>query len=988
MDTKIFLQKFLARNKSNKSQGINVDLSGNRKLLPPSPVEEYVNLNEQYLKEREETTKIRLTVQVNPICTNVLCNNITEIVRYEGSDDVEVLNYKKFTLTEQDKKNILYKKNHIWTGYNPNMGNPNEIRCKNTIKNIETYNAIRDTQLSQKEIGFIYHCGKDIFNNHLLRSKTFKAICQRNKNGQNKIDKEFFNTIEDGMRDMLGDDVLDYVFYPISAPQEYKEREKKPIHLHVYSYDDISSYKYTLENKMKLGYDGWLGFMNSPKMETFKTINKEDKELGISLPILYKNAGDFIDMYPTRDLFLFNPLYNKSRHRIEKNWNYCITYPSSSTTNVDFINQELNSLKAVGIDENTKNDNGAGQFVVFSVSKHGLMINDTVNVYKTYNVSGETINEKVCDNSRVIDIVDDYTFVVYNNNNVSVSSKWIDANDTTAIAKEGLRSTGNSDYYYNDKGKKYYVINGKINVDDTAQNISYKKTVGGIESEYYVRIFSRLPNFKFADRKPTEYELYKENSTLLNDYQNLIEDFESHASKLAFANNIYGDSISEIVYTDDLDIANIRDNRGRPITSLYLTIIKNNKGYKKWYGKEGEDYIIDDKKVEIGNEKIDIKSEDIEYSHCFGKVNSAFLQSDEAFQTDGDYITIQRLQNIDKENNKVKYPGLNQNEINKHKLNERIENKDSEDEIDYYTDIHFYGDLVSFDNITCQETVIQNVCHRFNTAQRELTNNDKAFQYFIGYFYDEIKSDDYDKDGFYLKGNKIKDSSTPWPKMGTDNNPVCQRKEGYYYEPHYEIPIHTYGRMISVFPNFLSIRTYKSVGVGKSSSKDIYVLQTHFLEKGDKVMLYDIDNEEYYIGLVKECVTPKEFICDFYDKDDKLSNDKVPYSLSRENKLKYKLFKIDNLEIPTYAEIIKDGSCRLVWRPVEHNGVKENDSIETYPFTNGALYINKPINLVVKRQDAFDMYDMVGNAEPFDRIGVGIKDGIIDDSYSSDEIRC
>lgn len=984
MSTKIFLQKFYGKNKTNKSSGLNVNLSGKRKLLPPSSIEEHVNLYEQYVKEREESNIIRLTVQVNPICTNVLCNNITEIVRKEGSKDVELLNYgKKIGHIELIGKVI--KKNEdlsFWNGglwKNKNALKPNDTLGKESQN---TYQAIRDTQLSKN--GFIYHCGKDIFNNHLLRSHTFKSICVNNSNAA--FDPAF-NTIEDMMRNGNGDQVQDYRFFPISAPSEYKANEGMTP-LHIYEYDDIYSYKDTLENRMILKYNGWLGFVNRQKLETFNKIDEKYKPLDISRPILYKNAGDFIDMYPERDLFLFNPLYNSSKNRVEKNWNYCITYPSSSTTKVDFINTNkgLNSLKAVGVDEYTKNDNGAGQFVIYSASMHGLMEGDTVNVYKTYktlneNGEKEVVNQLVCSNSSVISVVDEYTFVIYNNNE-SVSQKWIDTNDketlTKALEAEGLEMDASGNFAKK-KGedKKYYVINGKINTDDTAQNISYKKVVGGVEVDYYVRIFSKLPNFKFSDTKPTENELYKSGSTLIDDYQSLKEEFESHVSKLAFARNIYGDKESEIVFTDNIDLTGLKDNRGRPITTLYLTIIKNNKGYKQWYGKYWYKGNKDGNKIDP---KIDITDDNIEYSHCFGKVNCGFYQSQEAYQTGGDYITIQRLQNVDG------ISGLSQYIINNTDATkkDRTTNQDEDDEIDYYADKHFYGDLVCYDSLNCNETHIQYVNFRFNTAQRELTNKDASFEYFRGYYYDEIKSDDYDKYGFYLEGDVKKDNGNVCPSMGRDSKyPVCQRKEGYYYQPHFEIPIHTFGKLNSAYPDFLSIRSFKS---SITSSKDIYVLQTHFLEKGDKVMLYDMDKEVYYTGVVTFSISPKEFICDFYDKDGNNVNNEV--KITAENKTNFKLFKIDNLEIPNYAEIMRDGSCRLVWRNIIHNGTVTDKTIETYPFTNGALYINKPINLVVKRQDPFDFYGLIGDAEPFDKPGVSIDENKIDTSYNSEEIQC
>ena len=41
----------------------------------------------------------------------------------------------------------------------------------------------------------------------------------------------------------------------------------------------------------------------------------------------------------------------------------------------------------------------------------------------------------------------------------------------------------------------------KCNIDDTAQDISFTRIVEYDEVEYYVRIFSKLPNWKFADKK-------------------------------------------------------------------------------------------------------------------------------------------------------------------------------------------------------------------------------------------------------------------------------------------------------------------------------------------------------------------------------------------------------------------------------------------------------------------------------------------------------
>ena len=53
-----------------------------------------------------------------------------------------------------------------------------------------------------------------------------------------------------------------------------------------------------------------------------------------------------------------------------------------------------------------------------------------------------------------------------------------------------------------------------------------------------------------------------------------------HWWKIAFSKNIYNDNITEIVFTDDINIGSLKDNLGRPLTDIYFTII-NNQGYKE-----------------------------------------------------------------------------------------------------------------------------------------------------------------------------------------------------------------------------------------------------------------------------------------------------------------------------------------------------------------------------------------------------------------------
>ena len=152
MDTTIFLNKHKSKKSVNTNSSLKVTLDGKRKFLPFDDTSYTISAADQYNKERESCNTIRLTCQVNAVCSNVLFNKITEIVKDEGSGDVSILNYR-FNCGSS-KFNVYGKSYTVFTD--------------NTSG---TTNAIRDTQLSNKNNNFVYHCGLDIFNNHLISKR-------------------------------------------------------------------------------------------------------------------------------------------------------------------------------------------------------------------------------------------------------------------------------------------------------------------------------------------------------------------------------------------------------------------------------------------------------------------------------------------------------------------------------------------------------------------------------------------------------------------------------------------------------------------------------------------------------------------------------------------------------------------------------------------------------------------------------------------------
>ena len=1066
MNKKIFLNSFDSKESVNTSNSVSVKLKGNRKLLPLNDVGEVISQYDQYKEERDNCNKIRLTCQINTLASNVLFNKITEIVKREGSSDVVNVNYG-IVGDKNEFDNVIYKDNSMsfWSGgvmsyqstdikittvLNSNRSRPISEVTSDTRHNTDgtlsstikhPTNAIRDTQLSNNDSNndhFVYHCGLDFLNNHLVRSNTFRTVCKMPEG----VDKNYsaFNTIADLMRDVTGHKICEKYYFPTSANVP---EGTKFVAMHLYDADKIDTFEEAVNKKLIYKYNGWVGFENTSKIKSYSDFSG-NTELNTERPLMYYNSSDFVDMYPSRDLFSFVPKYNEYQNRLEKNWNYCITYPSSSFTPyikiendieihspfTDIIecNDGVNSLKAIYFDENTRSDNGTSQLVIYSIAKHGLSVGDYVNIYKTYktdlywvecdgiivsekfSTSGEAeyakselkkehttvksekdvlVTRKIIDNAEVKDVVDDYIFTVFNSY-FQISKYWYYLNDNDLLSESISANTNDNNdnnvvynidkttrkYYIKDtdNSTKYYIVNDRyVNLDDDAQRISYKKVVSDIECEYYIRIFSKLPNFKFASvSTDNEYELYKDSEKTISTYQDKKYEFENHLTRLSFAENIYGDEIAEVVFTDDIDLSHLKDNLGRPLSTLYLTIMKNNQGYKEWYGYNSR-----------GNWETSVireNSDDIEFSHCFGMLTCGIDASEESLYDD-DVMSIKKINNVGSTN------GYNISEINGGKVRNTFYRNGSfalnDFEVSYDTDKHFYGDLCYYDAYNAIERPIQQILHRFNTAQRECKYAQSSI-YYSDFIYDEIERDDYDVgDAFKIKALRY----------ASENSNLCSFKEGYYYKPHYEIPIKVFDKVQTVMPDFLTMREIKRE---TDCTYRIVTLQKHFLKFGDKAMLYDRITEKYYILKVIENISDNVFRCVSYlDSDDEFACDVTMGESETTLKIltpkdelyvAYKLFKIDNLNVPSYARVLKDGTCRIIWRNLVNNGEGiDNDGVEEYPFTNGAFYVNKRIDLYVRRQDPEDRWGLYNE---IDMIGNEIDIATENDYAKEDEIVC
>lgn len=1083
---KIGLQKSESKKSSNTSMGLDLHLKSNKRLLLDTDVSEVVSEYEQYRKERSASTIVRLTAQVNVVASNVLFNDITEVVKDEGSNDVILYNGNESEDCNPWSTNLMT--------YNSKDGMTVTIGSDDPI---HPTNAIRNTSLSAED-GIVYHCGRDMFNNHLLRSKTFKTVCAE----QNGVASSSFNTIADMMRDVYGNSVREKVYFPISAN---KDSESK--YLHLYDTDSIGSFMNTMNERLVSRYNGSMGFYNRSKIVSYKKYD-ESEQLNVNKPIASHNEGDFIDMYPTMDLYLFPPKYNKFKNRVEKNWDCCVTYPFSSTTEGygisiamngkedithGFLDPNANSVKAFTYNENTYADNGSRQYVIYSLIKHGLSVGDYVNIYKT-DYRGNT--EPLFEYKKVEQVVDDYVFTVLNDGTV-ISDDWVNVQASTVVEHYYNESNPTKHYYiYDDQRGCYhesdsdgnakndtcydlnesiiersndgihvwykYDINvkgyrkwnigtktydgGKVNVKfltqdmvvhdgklyrlslergcymraDSSGNItenkcvdlnkeksglikhndklyiyntlhnyyieydsqsetqessgaprhyvvemewvdlsediaylSYKKNVGGIECSYYVRLFTRLPNFRFASGDASTLS-----DAQIAEYRNYEHEFDSQQSRLAFAKNIYSDQVGEVVFTDDLDVANLKDNLGRPLTTLYLSFFKTNRGFDEWYG--------------FFNER-DLTSDNIEFSHCFGPITCAFDLIKDSL-VDETLPSIKCINNIDTDHYGLKSKLLVWN-------TQRTSTRPSApegllvSEIDYTADSAFYGDIVCFDETEQMEQVLDTVYHRFGSAQREsiISESHEIYRHF---YFDEIKTDDFDTEGEFVID--MKDSNEEF------DSPSNNRMEGYYYKPFYEIPIKSFGRRETIMPDFLTVR-YCNIKRRALLIFDLTatVLENHYLQEGDEIGLCHIDGEtdevRYFYYTVTEVNDLKTFKASGSSNPSGFTE--LSINPNSENRVEYQMFKLDNLDCPSYARVLKDGSCRLAWRDVYQNGMNDENGDNAYPFINGALYINKTVDLFVRRQDAEGMYGLWAE---MDNGGV-IEDATKNDVYYNEE---
>lgn len=927
------LSKTDAVKSTNTNTFIKTNLINNQRLIPTNDYATEISEMEVYQQERENCDKYRIIVTINPLCSNVLYNRITEVIINENSDKCKCLNFLNQVDSVISEYPLLYK-------------TANNFNGNKTVDGSKLFT--RDTQLTRDECGAVYKCGVDIFNNHILRSNTFKCVCPSTGSTSEGV----FNTIFDYMRESDG-----------SIVSGYTTDSNDKIPLHLYLKEDVMDYDESVDANLDED-NGWVGFINKSKILTFTEKDesiyklKKGDPLNINRVINNKPSCGFIDMCPERDLWYLTPKYNKTRNRFEQNWNYCLTYPYSSTTkDISFIREETNSLKALFFDD-TVRVGGTNACKIVSICKHGLLEGDFINLYvngtqikqkKTIDATEnvEVQEDQIIENLEVIKVDDEYSFYVrfsvsnWIKNKYFVNWKSDGGFETALVGKERASSyvwstDARQEVRYTDENGNNYIFPVFIaddgsycsNIDYRSNDISFKQVINNEEVQYYVRIFQKLPNWKFAEQRINEYTTDEERENLINKYSSKNYDFDSHLSKLAFAKNAYGDDISQIVFSDDVEISMLKDNLGRPVTDIYLTLLKNNAGYRKWYGKNTKKCIVN--------------TEDIEYSHVFGKLSCAFELCPQSVSFPS-HKNVLQTNNI---SNEYCMQGLEIKTILDSGTTRPTEIAADEIEYnqvdDYEGDNRFYGDICLYSPSTLAELVIDDIWFRFNTAQRELTAADAAYEYLSILGYDEIKNDDYDNGGF----QRLDENKTFFKN-------ACQSAEGYRYKPHYKISLKTFGKNLeTATPYMTSIVSREHKGDDENKNESDFIITTdkvNYNELNDSIVIYNKTRNEYYIGTVTKIYDTTKFRCTLKKES---PNKKLTVDLPElfDSLDSYVVIRKQET-IPSNAILLKNGSLLYAWRTLYQNGMELYNSEEIYPFTNNALYVEKNVRLFVKRQD-------------------------------------
>ncbi len=246
-------------------------------------------------------------------------------------------------------------------------------------------------------------------------------------------------------------------------------------------------------------------FYESVYPNAVKNLNEQNGWFGYYNPgILANSVQTFNHMEPKPQRFSFVPdakPYHNPTGTPVKNWEVTVTYPFGSDKTHPMINGGLMIVESVQAIVSTK------IMVAFGMPcLHNLSVGDIVRISGTGGYDGDHV-----------------------------------------VIRLGLDNGNLKDYYFVIDSVPTGVISGASRI---------KKLIGGVESEYYFRVFKKIETRNNGTIDKSDYDLYK----------------------LAFSENVYADENAQYVFNEDINIEGLKDNLGRPLSQLYITFIKTSSG--------------------------------------------------------------------------------------------------------------------------------------------------------------------------------------------------------------------------------------------------------------------------------------------------------------------------------------------------------------------------------------------------------------------------
>ena len=615
---------------------------------------------------------------------------------------------------------------------------------------------------------------------------------------------------------------------------------------------------------------GWWGVKNKTHINIPNGKDTGGTRLTFNKLMNNKGANEFVDFYPDRSLFSFIPKVNTKRGRRIEK-NWKYCLTYPYESDTETL-KTINSVSGTTFE---------------GIAVIGIETGTTTGGNDVY-IFTTRLNHNLSNN--------EYVRFYYKENGNTVDFR-------ATVASIGDIEGKNTTH-------KFMVM--KRNFRDLTEAIAsgcwIRREVSGTPCQYYVRKFKKI---------------------LVNN-----EEPSSSIQKLAYGENIYGDRIAQILYSDAVDLSGLKDNRGRALSSVFLTIEKNNKGYKEWNS---------------GN----TTNVDVEYSHCFGPITAGYDLGD----IDSDY-NVRQLHNIDSSqidtgttpsvsthNYKESFEAI----YGKMTPKTGITLSDESEEI-------FTGDIVEFNPVTYTETTIEDLYHRFNTLQREAvvsqTSGDTTY-----YEYKDVKWDLMEHDDFDTTIIDSSITSEPFKviteQLGTFEGsasgdtyelPTTLQPEGYFYKAHHEIKLRDideqYNTSLAAVITTSSGITPTPVTSTTEYEFDITAQTDYDFVKGDVFSVYDTDKERTMWAVLNNITRGDSIVLTLGIKEE------ISPATT------YVIAKTDGT-VPSHAVYVPQNES-YVWRNIIlPSETPTSSDVYDMAYSNGAFYVERNIVFPVKRQDPF-----------------------------------